>query len=117
MLMASRQSILTIVLFGTPFFTQAQSGGLDERLNEAFMPFATWWEGFILSTLELFGVDVPIVLILLSLGAVFFTIYFGFVNIGERSTRNYFQVMAYLGLNSEGAFLKNCHCRHRQGYF
>ncbi|MEM6379787.1 MAG: alanine/glycine:cation symporter family protein [Bacteroidota bacterium] len=45
------------------------------------MPFATWWESFILSTISLFGVGIPIVLILLLLGALFFTIYFGFVNI------------------------------------
>ncbi len=86
MFMATKQSLLTTVLFGIPFLTQAQSKGLDEQLNEAFMPFATWWESFILSTLPLFGVDVPIVLILLSLGAVFFTIYFGFVNIRHFTT-------------------------------
>ena len=45
------------------------------------MPFATWWEGFILSTINIFGFGIPIVLILLLLGALFFTIYFGFVNI------------------------------------
>ena len=51
--------------------------GLDERINDGFMPVAEWWENLILS--EVFGV--PIVLILLLGGALFFTIYFGFVNI------------------------------------
>jgi len=45
------------------------------------MPFATWWESFILSTVTIFGVGIPIVLILLLLGAAFFTVYFGFVNV------------------------------------
>ncbi|MCK0109362.1 alanine:cation symporter family protein [Flavobacteriaceae bacterium S0825] len=79
--MASRQRILTIILIIIPFINQAQSRGFDEQINDAFMPFATWWEGFILSTVNIFGFGIPIVLILLLLGALFFTIYFGFVNI------------------------------------
>ena len=79
--MASRQRILTIILIIIPFINQAQSRGFDEQVNDAFMPFATWWEGFILSTVNIFGFGIPIVLILLLLGALFFTIYFGFINI------------------------------------
>jgi len=79
--MASRQRILTIILIIIPFINQAQSRGFDEQINDAFMPFATWWEGFILSTVNIFGFGIPIVLILLLLGALFFTIYFGFINI------------------------------------
>ncbi len=63
-----------------PFINQAQSKGLDEQINDAFMPFATWWEGFILSNINIGGNGIPIVLILLLSGALFFTIYFGFVN-------------------------------------
>ncbi len=51
--------------------------GLDQQINQEFMPFALWWEGFILS--ELFGI--PVVLIVLISGALFFTFYFGFANI------------------------------------
>lgn len=84
--MASRQRILTIILIIIPFINQAQSRGFDEQINDAFMPFATWWEGFILSTVNIFGFGIPIVLILLLLGALFFTIYFGFINIKHFST-------------------------------
>ena len=79
--MASRERILAIVFFSILFINQAEAKGIDQHINDAFMPFATWWEGFILSTVNVFGVGVPIVLILLLLGALFFTIYFGFVNI------------------------------------
>lgn len=80
-MMASSKRVLAIVFFAFPYINQAQSIGLDEQINDAFMPFATWWEGFILSTVNIFGFGIPIVLILLLLGALFFTVYFGFVNI------------------------------------
>jgi len=79
--MNSRRCILALLWVSLPFISRAQTGGLDEQINEAFMPFATWWEDLVLSTLTVFGVGVPIVLILLLLGALFFTVYFGFVNI------------------------------------
>ncbi len=79
--MISKQYILSIIFIAFSFFSQAQSLGFDEQLNEAFMPFALWWEGIVLHTVSIFGVEIPIVLILLTSGAMFFTIYFGFVNI------------------------------------
>lgn len=80
--MISRQTILTSAFLTTiPLISNAQSKGLDEQINDAFMPFATWWESFILSNVNIFGYGIPIVLILLLLGALFFTLYFGFVNI------------------------------------
>lgn len=58
--------------------------GLDERIDDAVAPFAVWWEGVVLTAipkLKLAGNSVPIVLAMLVLGAVFFTLYYGFVNI------------------------------------
>ena len=55
--------------------------GLDERINDAFMPVAVWWENIILSEIVLFGYGIPVVLIILLSGAMFFTLYFGFVNV------------------------------------
>ncbi|RNC84967.1 MAG: alanine:cation symporter family protein [Winogradskyella sp.] len=57
-------------------FTQEAEKGLDEKVNDAFMPIAEGWEGFILTSVSLGGYDIPIVVILLVLGATFFTIYF-----------------------------------------
>ena len=76
--------LLTILSFLLPLFTFAQETakkGLDEKVNDAFMPFATWWEGFVLTTVPVGEYNIPIVLILLVLGATFFTIYFKFPNI------------------------------------
>ncbi|MDO5980589.1 alanine/glycine:cation symporter family protein [Flavivirga spongiicola] len=79
--MSFKQKNLYAIFISFPIISQAQPAGLDEQINNAFMPFATWWEGFILSTVNIVGHQIPIVLILLLLGALFFTIYFGFVNI------------------------------------
>ncbi len=63
---------------------------LDERINEAFTPIANWWEALILhpfpGTEYLFGQSIPTIIILLVGGALFFTIYFGFINVRRFST-------------------------------
>jgi len=70
-------SLFTIV----PFIASAQEKGLDEKVNDFFMPFAVWWEGFVLTSIPVGGYNLPIVLILLIVGATFFTFYFKFPNI------------------------------------
>lgn len=57
--------------------------GLDERINEKFKPISDWWVGFVLTGINFGGSvgKIPIVVLLLVLGALFFTIYFSFVNI------------------------------------
>ena len=57
----------------------SQERGLDEKINEAFTPIANWWEGVILHNFP--GTEIPTIIILLVGGALFFTFYFGFVNI------------------------------------
>ncbi|NCO62302.1 MAG: alanine:cation symporter family protein [Flavobacteriales bacterium] len=74
-------SIFTLIL---PFLTFAQEiteKGLDEKVNDAFMPFATWWEGFILTKVPVGEYRIPFVVLLLVLGATFFTVYFKFPSI------------------------------------
>ncbi|MCL6267983.1 alanine/glycine:cation symporter family protein [Flagellimonas myxillae] len=71
----------TLILMILPFLSTAQEKGLDERVNDAFMPFATWWEGFVLTSIPIGEYNMPIVLILLIFGATFFTIAFKFPNI------------------------------------
>ena len=73
--------LLTFLSLFLPALTFAQEKGLDEKINDAFMPFAVWWESLILTSVPIAGYDLPIVLILLILGATFFTIYFKFPNI------------------------------------
>ncbi len=69
------------LLFPMLTFAQTVSKGLDERVNDAFMPLATWWEGLVLTSVPIAGKNLPVVVLLLVLGASFFTIYFGFPNI------------------------------------
>ena len=66
----------------TPLFSQEK--GLDEQINEAFTPIANWWEGLVLH--NFFGTQIPTIIFLLVGGALFFTFYFGFVNIRRFST-------------------------------
>lgn len=49
--------------------------------NDRLMPAAQLFEDMILYPVHVFEVDIPIVLILLTSGAIFFTLRFGFVNI------------------------------------
>lgn len=69
--------MLTLTL---PYQMMAQ--GIDKKINSLFEPIANAWEAFILTSIPFTdSISVPIVLILLIGGALFFTIYFKFVNI------------------------------------
>ncbi|MEM8508974.1 MAG: alanine/glycine:cation symporter family protein [Bacteroidota bacterium] len=75
-----------LLSFLIPVFSIAQESsekGLDERVNDAFMPFAVWWESFILTPISVGEYNLPIVLVLLIFGATFFTIAFKFPNISK----------------------------------
>ncbi|WP_452218908.1 alanine/glycine:cation symporter family protein [Lacinutrix undariae] len=71
-------SIFTLILPFISIAQDAQEKGIDEKINDAFMPVAKWWEGFVLTTVPIGEHDIPFVVILLVLGATFFTIYFRF---------------------------------------
>ena len=71
-----KKRLLSLLFLTIPFVTFAQEKGIDEKINDWFMPIATWWEGFILTTVPLGTYNVPFVVILLVIGATFFTIYF-----------------------------------------
>ena len=58
------------------FAQDAQEAGLDEKINDAVMPAAVWWENLVLTTVPVGEFNIPVVVILLVLGATFFTIYF-----------------------------------------
>lgn len=81
-----KKYLLALLALCSPFLTFAQETqevGFDEKINDAFMPVANWWEGLVLTTVPLAGFDIPIVVILLVVGATFFTIYFKFPNISK----------------------------------
>jgi len=70
--------ILSVFTTLGAFAQEASEKGLDEKVNDAFMPVATWWENTVLYPIPIGGFNIPIVVILLVIGATFFTIYFGF---------------------------------------
>jgi AGCS family alanine or glycine:cation symporter len=72
------KKFLSLLLLAIPMLSFAQEKGLDEQVNDAFMPFATWWENLVLTTVPIAGYNIPFVVLLLVLGATFFTIYFKF---------------------------------------
>ncbi len=65
-----------------PFMSFAQQAkGLDETINEAFAPVANAVASAVFFAIPIGnGLSVPIVLIVLILGALYFTVYFGFPN-------------------------------------
>tara|TARA_B100001057_G_C22821684_1_gene939675 strand:+ start:527 stop:2110 length:1584 start_codon:yes stop_codon:yes gene_type:complete len=93
MILKKLQFFIPLLIFINPLNLSAQNNsdlGLDERINEAFKPIANWFESVILHdfpfTETIFGTGIPTIIILLVGGALFFTIYFGFVNIRQFST-------------------------------
>ncbi len=76
-----KHRLLSILFLFLPILTFAQDKGLDEKINDTFMPVAVWWEGLILTSVPIAGYNLPVVLLLLIFGATFFTIYFKFPNV------------------------------------
>nr|MBA2500379.1 alanine:cation symporter family protein [Chitinophagaceae bacterium] len=77
--------LLPVIIFPTLIFAQEQpeiERGLDERVNEWFAPIANWFERVVFFPIQFTDtISVPFVVILLVAGAVFFTVYFTFINI------------------------------------
>ncbi len=72
-------ALLTILISSTTTFA---AEGLDDKINKAFAPIADTFEAFVFTSIPLTNeLSVPIVLIVLIGGALFFTFYFSFVNI------------------------------------
>lgn len=75
---------LVILAIITPFLIFAQdtpsSPGLDERINNWFKPIADKWESIVF-WIPFEAVPLPLVVIVLVLGALFFTGYFSLINL------------------------------------
>lgn len=76
--------ILTAIFSFLPWGMYAQgeeSMGLDERIDKAFEPFATFVGNVVLFPVKFENYDVPIIVIVLGISGLFFSIYFGFPSI------------------------------------
>lgn len=74
-----KRIISTLIFLFVTSFSFAQDAGLDDRINEAFTPIADWWGAVVLHNFP--GTSIPTIIFLLVGGALFFTIYFGFINV------------------------------------
>ncbi|MDI1243033.1 MAG: alanine/glycine:cation symporter family protein [bacterium] len=77
-----RFTLFVAIFAAFPGLAFAQERGIDQRIDEAFQPVATWFEWLVFYPMPVPApFNIPIILYLLIGGALFFTIAFGFVNI------------------------------------
>ncbi len=69
--------LLTLITLMVPMLLFCQEKGLDEKINDAFTPISNFWQSIVLFKVA----GIPFVVMLLVLGATFFTLVFGFVNV------------------------------------
>ena len=78
--MKYRVPLLFSLLFPILLFSQESGGpGLDDKINAWFEPITVAWESIVFWQIP--GIGIPLVVVVLVLGATFFTIYFTFINI------------------------------------
>lgn len=70
-------ALITLTLFAMP----AAAAGIDETINAATAPIASFIGQVVFFKIPLFGAQLPLVVLWLVVGAVFFTIYLGFINL------------------------------------
>ncbi len=79
--------LIAVVSTLLPFIQFAQEKGVDEIIDEKFGDYTGWFVDGIFATIPFSDkIQVPWVLIVLVLGALFFTIYFKFINISGFKT-------------------------------
>ena len=76
-----RKLITSFILLISPIFAFSKEMSIDEKIESGFKPFADWIGHKVFYPISIAGIDVPIVLIVLLSGALFFTLYFKFANI------------------------------------
>ncbi len=73
-----RKILLWMTLFvpALNFAQETAEKGIDQRIEEMFKPVSDFWWDLVFSSINVVGYKIPIVLILLILGAAYFTFYF-----------------------------------------
>lgn len=66
-------------------FPNLEVEGLDKKIDAFFKPFANAIESIVLYEFQLAGANIPIIVLILALGGLFFSIYFGFPSISRFS--------------------------------
>jgi len=76
-----RNLLMSLAVMIIPFLGFAKELSIDQEIEEEFKPFADWIGSIVFYPISIVGISVPIVLIVLLLGALFFTLYFKFANV------------------------------------
>ena len=80
------KKLLSLLLLLTPTMLFAQEKGIDEKIDEAFGAYTGWFVDLIFYSIPFTDtIKVPWVLIVLVLGALYFTLYF---NLSTRAINN-----------------------------
>ncbi len=75
-------AVASLLLLTTHYaMAQANDGGIDAKFNAATKPVAEWIGSIVFFKIPVFGADLPVVVLWLVAGAIFFTFYMGFVNL------------------------------------
>ncbi len=69
-------TLLMLLINVFNLFSQETGKGIDQKIEEVFKPISDFWTGLVFTSINIMGLKVPVVLILLILGALYFTVYF-----------------------------------------
>ena len=77
------QLLRCVAILGTLIGSQsaAAQAGIDEFINSSVQPLTDMLSSVVFFSVSVFGVQVPLVVAWLVIGAVFFTLYFNFLNV------------------------------------
>ena len=75
------KKLLSLLLIAVPMLSFAQELSMDQKIEAKFKPFANAVSSVVFYPISIVGIEVPIVIIVLLVGALFFTVYFKFANI------------------------------------
>jgi AGCS family alanine or glycine:cation symporter len=75
-----KRKFIAILLLLMPILTFAQERGIDKIIDDGFKPFSDFISGIVFFSVKIGPKDVPVVIIILLLGALFFTLYNKFAN-------------------------------------
>ena len=79
-------SIIAMVLMPSLFFAQSSEESISNKINAIFEPIVEGMSKVIFyKPFSFIGLEIPLVVLWLVLGAVFFTLYMKFVNINPKS--------------------------------
>ncbi|MDD2987259.1 alanine:cation symporter family protein, partial [Flavobacterium sp.] len=76
------KKFFTILTFLLPILTFSQEKGLDDKINDIIKPAVDAMSSvFFYTPFAAIGFDMPLVVLWLVIGATFFTLYMGFINV------------------------------------